>query len=433
MYTVPYSRTHIEFLVPDDMEVTVLSSRDMDPIPDPQQAISEALANPLGSPRLSELAKRGDKVCLVFTDVTRACPDYLLVPPMLRELAEAGVRDEDITLLCGIGLHRPSTQEERIEKLGPEVVARYRIIDSAPRDPAQLVDLGVTPSGVPLSVNRTAYESDLLLATGIVEPHQYAGYSGGRKTIAVGGAGERMIEYTHGPHMIDHPGTRLGQLERNPFHEAITEAAHRAGLRFILNVVMDDNKNIIAVKAGAPEATHNALVAVAKQLFEVAADRQFDVAIAGVGYPKDSNLYQASRAASYLFFAPTPVVRHGGYFVIPARAEEGAGEGVGEQRYYTAMRDAVDMQSILDDARTNGYKPGGQRAFVMAKVQESCHIIIVGAECPEIVRDLHMIPAATMEEAFEIVQDDLGTALQVAIVPHALLTLPIVELSSSQP
>jgi len=426
MYTVPYSRTQLEFAVPGSMEVAVLTSREMEPVRDPAQASAAALANPIDSPRLGELAKRGDKVCLVFTDVTRACPDYLLVPPMLRELEQAGVRDEDITLLCGIGLHRPSTREERIEKLGLAVVERYQIIDSAPREPKELVDLGVTPSGVPLSVNRTAYEADLLIATGIVEPHQYAGYSGGRKTIAVGGAGERMIEYTHGPHMIDHPGTRLGRLDQNPFHEAITEAAQRAGLRFILNVVMDDNKNIITVKAGAPEATHDALVAVAKQLFEVDVDRQFDVAVAGVGYPKDSNLYQASRAASYLFFAPTPVVRHGGYFVIPARAEEGAGEGVGEQRYYTAMRDAPDMQSILDDARTNGYKPGGQRAFVMAKVQESCKIIIVGAECPGIVRDLHMIPVATMEEAFELIQANLGDRLQVAIVPHALLTLPIV-------
>ena len=428
MYTVPYSRETLEFEVPDDMEATVLKSKVMQPVDDPHQATSDALASPIDSPALSKLVKPGDKVCLVFTDVTRACPDYLLVPPILHELETAGVRDEDITLLCGIGLHRPSTPEERIEKLGQAVVDRYRIIDSAPCDPEQLVDLGTTPSGVPLSVNRTAYEADLLIATGIVEPHQYAGYSGGRKTIAVGGAGERMIEYTHGPDMIDHPGTRLGKLEGNPFHEAITEAAKRAGLRFILNVVMDDDKNIIAVKAGEPEATHNALVVIAKQLFEVPISHQYDVAVAGVGYPKDANLYQASRAASYLFFAPTPVVRTGGYIIIPARAEEGAGEGVGEQRYYEAMRDAPDMQSILDDARTHGYKPGGQRAFVMAKVQEACDIIIVGSECPDIVRDLHAIPATTMEEAFAIVQEDLGRELQVAIVPHALLTLPIIEI-----
>ena len=194
MYSVPYSRGTMEFDVPAGMRVTVLKSKPMPPVADPVAAIAEALARPVNSPRLAQMAKAGDRVCIVFTDSTRACPDHLLVPAVLKELEAAGVKDQDITLLCGIGLHRPSTLEERIEKLGQAVVDRYHIIDSAPRDAAQLVDLGTTPSGVPLSVNRTAYESDLLIATGIVEPHQYGGYSGGRKTIAVGGAGERMIE-----------------------------------------------------------------------------------------------------------------------------------------------------------------------------------------------------------------------------------------------
>ena len=427
MYSVPYSRGTIEFDVPAGMRVTVLKSKPMPPVADPVAAIAEALARPVNSPRLSQMAKAGDRVCIVFTDSTRACPDHLLVPAVLKELEAAGVKDQDITLLCGIGLHRPSTLEERIEKLGQAVVDRYHIIDSAPRDAAQLVDLGTTPSGVPLSVNRTAYESDLLIATGIVEPHQYGGYSGGRKTIAVGGAGERMIEYTHGPHMIDHPGTRLGRLEGNPFHEAVTEAAKRAGLRFILNVVQDDDRQILAVRAGAPEAAFEELVAIAKQVFEVPIPHPYDVAVAGVGYPKDTNLYQASRAASYLFFAPTPVVRPGGYIIIPARAEEGAGAGVGEQRYYEAMHNALDMPSILDDARAHGYKPGAQRAFVMAKVQESVKVIVVGSEYPDVVRDLKMIPAATFSDAFDIVQKDLGQNLDVVIVPHALLTLPVVQ------
>jgi lactate racemase len=417
----------MDFDVPAGMRVTVLKSKPMPPVADPAAAIAEALAKPVNSPRLSQMAKAGDKICIVFTDSTRACPDHLLVPAVLKELESAGVKDQDITLLCGIGLHRPSTLEERIEKLGQAVVDRYRIIDSAPRDPAKLVDLGTTPSGVPLSVNRTAYESDLLIATGIVEPHQYGGYSGGRKTIAVGGAGERMIEYTHGPHMIDHPGTRLGRLEGNPFHEAVTEAAKRAGLRFILNVVQDDDRRILAVRAGAPEAAFEELVAIAKQVFEVPIPHPYDVAVAGVGHPKDTNFYQASRAASYLFFAPTSVVRAGGYIIIPARAEEGAGSGVGEQRYYEAMHNALDMQSILDDARAHGYKPGAQRAFVMAKVQESVKVIVVGSEYPDIARDLKMIPVATFSDAFDIIQKDLGQKLDVVIVPHALLTLPVVQ------
>jgi len=427
MYTVPYSKETLSFELPKGMRGTLVESKRVPPIEDVEKAVADALANPVNSPRLRELAQPGDTVCIVFTDITRASPDYLLVPPLLAELEAAGVRDEAITLLCGIGMHRPSTPEEKVAKLGQAVVDRYRVVDHEPQNPEALVDLGVTESGIPLSVNKIAYEADLLIATGIVEPHQYAGYSGGRKTLAVGAAGEKMIAYTHGPQMVDHPGTRLGRVEGNPFHEAITEAARRAELRFIVNVVLDDEKRMVAVQAGEPETAFMELVAFAKSIYEVPISHQYDVAVGGVGFPKDANLYQTSRAASYLFFAPTPVVKPGGIFILPARCEEGAGDGVGEQRFLQKMKSATDMPSLLAELRRTGYPPGAQRAFVMAKVLEQTGVMIVGSKTPEVVRDAKMIPAADMDEAFRIAADKLGPNLDVLIVPHALLTLPVVS------
>ena len=426
LYTIPYGEGQITFDLPPGMRGTVVESKKVPPIADVEAAIAEALAKPVNSPPLRELARPGDTACIVFTDITRASPDHLLVPALLAELAAAGVRDEDITLLCGIGMHRPSTPEEKAAKLGAEVVARYRVIDNEPQNPAALVDLGTTESGIPLSVHRAAYEADLLIATGIVEPHQYAGYSGGRKTVAVGAAGEAMIAYTHGPQMVDHPGTRLGRIEGNPFHEAVSEAARRAGLRFILNVVLDDEKRVVAVRAGEPEAAFLELVALARELYEVEVPQQYDVVIGGVGFPKDANLYQASRAASYLFFAPTPVVKPGGFLIIPARCEEGAGEGVGEQRFLEKMRDARDMPSLLEELRRTGYPPGAQRAFIMAKVLEEAQVVIVGSKHPDLVEACKMIPAETVDEALGIAAETLGPELDVLIVPHALLTLPVV-------
>jgi len=425
-YRIPYSKSYLEFELPAGMRGTVVASRAVEPLADVEGAIAAALAQPIGSPPLRELARPGQRVCIVFTDVTRASPDHLLVPALLRELEAAGVRDEDITLLCGIGMHRPSTPEEKVAKLGRAVVERYRVIDNEPQNPAALVDLGVTPNGVPVSAHRAAVEADLLLATGIVEPHQYAGYSGGRKTLAVGAAGERLIAHTHGPAFVDHPGTRLGRIEGNPFHEAITEAARRAGLRFILNAVLDDDKRILKVAAGDTQAAFMELVAFARSVYEVPIPHQYDIAIGGVGFPKDANLYQASRAPSYLHFAPTPVVRRGGWYIIPARCQEGAGDGVGEQRFFAAMHDAPDVQFILDDARKNGYPPGQQRAFVMARVLEEARVVIVGSETPDVVRACKMIPAATMGEALALAARELGDELEVLIVPHALLTLPVV-------
>ena len=426
-YQVPYGKSSLEFSLPPGLTGTLVRSRPAEPVADADQAIAEALAAPTGSRPVPELIHPGQRACIVFTDITRSSPDHLLVPALLRELEAAGLRDQDITLLCGIGMHRPSTPAEKIAKLGAEIVSRYRVIDSEPQNPAALVDLGVTPGGVPVSVHRAAVETDLLMATGIVEPHQYAGYSGGRKTVAVGAAGEALIAYTHGPAFIDHPCARLGRIDDNPFHQAICEAARRANLRFILNVVLDDDKRILKVAAGEPQAAFEELVAFARSVYEVPIPHQYDVAIGGAGFPKDANLYQASRVPSYLFFAPTPVVREGGFFIIPAPCQEGAGEGVGEQRFLAALRDAPDVQSILDDAHRNGYPPGQQRAFVIAKVLEQARIVIVGSQTPQVVRDCKMIPADTMAEALQVAQSELGQKLDVLIVPHALLTLPVVS------
>lgn len=426
-YRVPYGKGMIDFALPSEMRATLANSKPVAPVANEQAAIVEALASPIGIPPLSQIVHPGSKVCIVFTDITRACPDHSLVPPLLLELKAGSVREEDITLLCGTGMHRPSTEGEKVAKLGSEIVSRYRVIDNDPQNPEQLVDLGPTSGGVPVTIHRAALEADLVIATGIVEPHQYAGYSGGPKTLAVGAAGEALITHTHGPAFVDHERTRLGRIELNPFHEAIAEAARRAKLAFILNVVCDAQGRILKVAAGHPDEAFRNLVAFARSVYEVPIMQKFDIAIGGAGYPKDSNLYQASRVPSYLFFAPTSVVRPGGYYIIPARCEEGPGNGIGEQRFFSALRDAPDIQSVLEDARRNGYPAGQQRAFVLAKVLEQSHVIIVASECPDAVAACKMIPAADMDEALRIASADIGPDCDVLIVPHALLTLPVIQ------
>ena len=399
----------------------------MAPLPAPGEAIEEALRSPLGSAPISELAKPGMKVVVVVTDATRACPDHLLVPPILNELNAAGVPDRDITIMVGIGMHRPATPSEMSEKLGAGVVARVRVVNPSPEDPSSLIDLGPVAHGVPCRVNRKVYEADLVVATGIVEPHQYAGYSGGRKTVAIGCSSAETIRYSHGPAMLDHPRVRLAQLDGNPFHEAITEIAERVGLSFVLNVVADEEHRLVAVGAGRADAVLGELVRVASPMYTVEIDGQFDIAVAGVGHPKDSNFYQASRAASYLQFAPEPVVRPGGVIIIPARAEEGVGQGAGEQAYFDAMREAASPADIIARARAGGYQAGGQRAYVMAQVLAGCTVIMVGSENPDIAEQLKFRHAASMDEALKMASRVVGDFGRVAVIPHALMTLPVVR------
>jgi nickel-dependent lactate racemase len=427
-YSVPYGRGEITFNLPEGFKEAVVVEHDpMPPLRDAEASIRSALKNPIGCPALQELAGPGDKVCIVVTDMTRPCPDHLLVPPLLEELNAAGVDDEDITFLVGVGMHRASTAEEKMAKLGAEVARSYQVLDSDPLDRRELADLGATSRGVPAVVNKKACQADLLIATGVVEPHLYAGYSGGRKTVAIGAAGERTIEVTHSPQMLDHPGTRLGKTEGNPFHQAVTEIARRAGLRFILNVVLDEEGKVVALGAGEPEVVFERLLEIASSFYEAGIPQQFDVVIGGVGYPKDINLYQTSRAPTYLFFAPQPVVKRGGTMIIPARCQEGVGQGLGERRFHEIMKWASDVTEILEDARRHGYPAGGQRAFVMAKVLQECEVIIVGSEHPQLVRETKMIPAADMGEALGLAEEKHGKGTNALIVPHALHTLPVVK------
>jgi nickel-dependent lactate racemase len=427
-YSVPYGKGEITFSLPERFgEAVMVEHEPMTPLKDVQASIRRALENPVGCAALRKLASPGDQVCIVVTDMTRPCPDHLLVPPLLAELGAAGVDDRDITFLIGVGMHRASTAEEKEAKLGVEIVGRYRVLDSDPLDGRRLVDLGTIEGGVPAVVNREACQATLLVATGIVEPHLYAGYSGGRKTVAIGAAGERTIEVTHGPEMLDHPGTRLGSIEGNPFHQAVTEIARKAGLGFILNAVLDEAGRVVALRAGEPEEAFRQLVEMARALYETEIPRQFDVVIGGVGYPKDINLYQTSRAATYLFFAPQSVVKRGGTMIIPASCPEGAGQGLGEQRFHEIMRRARDATEILEDARRRGYPAGGQRAFVLAKVLQDCDVVIVGSKYPQLVREIKMIPAETMGEALSFVEEKHGSEADILIVPQALHTLPMVR------
>src|SRR5207244_11641683 len=264
---------------------------------------------------------------MAVTALTRASPDGVPVPPLLGELNAGGIPDAQITVIGAIGLHRPTTDAEKRDKLGP-VVDRVRVVDSNGRDPAMWADLGtIPPYNVPGSTQKLIKEADLVVATGIVEPHQYAGYSGGRKTVAIGCAGEPVITATHGMRFLEDPGVRLAKIEGNPFHETVREIARRAGLRFCLNVVTDDRERVVAVAAGDPDAVLADLAAKAAALYTRPIARQYDIVIAGVGHPKDTNLYQASRAATYLRFAPHPVVCGGCGIVISAALVAGRREG----------------------------------------------------------------------------------------------------------
>ncbi|HYH11709.1 MAG TPA: nickel-dependent lactate racemase [Thermomicrobiales bacterium] len=425
---IPFGSSEITVSIPDRFTVFDLKPDQPTAHPDPAALARERVTQPIGSSRLAELARGATSVVIAVTDATRACPDHILLPPMLAELESAGLRADQVTIVVAVGTHRPSTEAEKRAKLGDAICDRYMVIDHDPYDPDQLVTVYEHDSRVPFRINRRAVEADILIATGIVEPHQYAGYSGGGKTIAIGCANEAVIEYTHGPALLDHPGTRLARIEGNPFQRAVREVARRAGLDFVANVVKNTDGGVVDIRYGAPEAVHDSLAALASTFMTAPLPHQVDVAIAGVPAPKDANLYQSSRAASYLQFAPVPVVRPGGTIIVPSACPEGIGEGTGEQRFGVAMRHPGGANAILEEARRNGIRAGAQRAYVMAQVLQSVDVVVARAIDPGAISGLGFGTSPTVEAALDHVLDASPGKehLSLLVAPYALQVLPIV-------
>jgi nickel-dependent lactate racemase len=230
MYRIAYGKQGLTFELPEGIKVCQAALSPSPAISDIAYDLKESIQSPLSSPPLRELARPGDKVCLAITDASRPCPNKLLLPPILDELKYAGIPDADINIIIATGLHRPSTRAEKEAMLGTETLRRYRVVDHVATDMAQLEVIGQTEDGVPIVINKLAYEADLLLATGVVELHQYAGYSGGGKTVAIGLAGEETIRYTHSLAMLKKRGVSVGNVFRNPFRQAVEEIAGRVDL-----------------------------------------------------------------------------------------------------------------------------------------------------------------------------------------------------------
>ncbi|WP_049970111.1 lactate racemase domain-containing protein [Haladaptatus cibarius] len=392
-----------------DCDVTVLEPPGGSAI-DPREAAEEAVETPHG-PLLSEIVSPDETVAIVVTDVTRATPDDILLDVLLSELKEAGVPRNQITVVIGLGLHRPMSDEEIADALGEHAdLAENHDADS-------VVEVGRVESGddeIPIELNPTVADADRVLSTGMVEPHQYAGFSGGAKTVAIGAGGESLIRYTHGPEMLAHDGVRLGRIEDNPFRETLNSAGDVIGVDFCLNVTHGPS-GILGASAGHHRDVVFNLAETAKEVLSVQVEEQFDAVVAGVPDTKATNLYQASRAATYVVLGDRNPLRSGGRVVVPAELPEGAGEGRGERRFYDRLADAEDAGSLYEAMRA-GYEPGAQRAFVVARALRDHDVYVTGSEHPEIVEDCLMY-------ARESILDAVEPGSEVLVVPNALETL----------
>ena len=404
MVEVPLGEGTVSVELPDSA-VTVAEPAGGEAI-DVPAAAQRAVANPEG-PRLAERVGPGDDVAVVVTDVTRATPDDLLLDALLAELERGGVDRSSVRVVLGLGLHRPMTDAETREALGEHADLAEN------HDPERTVETG-TVEGCPVEIYEPVATADTVVSTGMVEPHQYAGFSGGAKTVVIGAGGESQIRYTHGPEMLAREGVRLGRVEDNPFREFVDRAGDLVGVDFCLNVTHGP-AGMLGVSAGDPRAVVTDLAGTAQDALAVEVEQGYDAVVAGVGAPKDVNLYQTTRGATYVALGAHNPLRAGGRLVTPAGLTEGAGEGTGEQRFYEWLS-AADSADALYEEMSEGYEPGSQRAFVVAQVLRDHDLWITDSEAPGVVEDCLLSAADSVEATVEPGSD-------VLVVPDALNTL----------
>ncbi len=366
---LPYGHLGLDVELPENTDV--ITSRFVPGLPDESAAILEALRSPIASAPLRTKVKAGDKVVIVHSDITRATPNERLLPVILQELEAAGIARQDIVLLNGLGTHRPQTEAELRTMLGDRVVDNYRCEQHDGHDDARLISIGTTSFGHSVRVNRLLIESDVRILTGFIEPHFFAGFSGGPKAVLPALAGADSVLTNHSYQMIGNPNATWGVTDGNPIWEEMREVALRINPTFLVNVTMNAAKQITGVFAGDLLAAHKAGCEFVRATAMVAIQEPYDIAITtNGGYPLDQNLYQAIKGIS----AASRVIRDGGAIIMCAACQDGLPNHSG---YARLMAEAGSLRKVLEMvSRPDFSAPDQWSAQIQSMIQLNADVYV---------------------------------------------------------
>lgn len=376
-----------------------------------EQLVEAALASPVASPSLSTLAVGKRNAVIIISDHTRPVPSRVILPPMLRELRR-GNPEMDITLLVATGCHRWTSEQELRQKLGDEIFSREKILIHD-CDSEDMVTLGTLPSGIPLRINGVATRTDLLVSEGFVEPHFFAGFSGGRKSVLPGICARETVMANHCAAFIDSPYARNGNLSQNPIHEDMAAAAKMAGLAFIVNVVLDDKKQVVAAAAGNPEQAHARLCGQVARMCGIKPAQKADVVItSNGGAPLDQNIYQVVKSLSTAAAAVKPV----GTIIVCAECVDGTG---GEQ-FFQAMRDCASPGDLLAQIRqvapADTVPDQWQYQILCRILQQNRVIFVTRPELEETINAMKMVYSPSLEQAIRMA----GSEGHILVIPDGV-------------
>jgi len=417
---LPYDKKRISVEIDDQNFVGSLVSRveSYQPGKSPEELVEASLDHAIGSPKLEELVKGKKNIVIISSDHTRPVPSQIITPILLRRIRSAQP-DANIKILVATGFHRPSTKQELIDKYGQEIVDHEQIVMHVSTDDAAMVKIGTLPSGGECIVNRVAAEADLLLAQGFIEPHLFAGFSGGRKSVLPGIASYHTILANHCAEFINSPNTRPGILQDNPIHKDMLYAAKTAGLRFIVNVILNGEREIIASFSGGLEEAHaegckflTSLASVSKVPCDI-------TVVTNGGYPLDQNIYQAVKGLT----SAEATNKAGGVIIMIA----GLADGTGGKGFYDNLAQCKTAQEFLDRVSHVDRRhtvPDQWESQVLARILSGHHVIMVSDLIkPEIVTAMHMEHANSFDEALRRAHELQGRDAKIAVIPDGLAVI----------
>jgi nickel-dependent lactate racemase len=416
---IPYARRQLELQLAESRVNAVLQSqghrRPLERTPD--DVVGEALQSPIAAPRLAQLVRKVRKVLVITSDHTRPVPSRTTLPLLLRELRE-GNPEVTVKIIIATGMHRPTSPAEMLDKFGPELLAREEFINHDSRDRQAMVFKGIMPSGGELWLNSLVDWADLIVSEGFIEPHFFAGFSGGRKSILPGIAAEKTVLANHCSRFIADPHARTGILENNPIHRDMLFAAKAAGLQFILNVVIDQDKQIMAAFAGDPVTAHQSGCKFVAEAAQASASPAEIVITSNGGYPLDQNIYQAVKGMT----AAEACVKPGGVIIMAAACNDGHG-GEGFCRWF-AGRTPEDVAAAIAGIDQTKTLPDQWQAQILARVLQKARVIMVSDQCdPELFAAFHMHHAGSLKQALQMAERWVGPDAGITVIPDGVAVI----------
>ena len=397
---------------------TVIEPSHTPGLADEKGTLIRALEQPVAARPLRDLVSARSKVCILFTDITRATPNDRIIPWLLEHLAGVVPR-ENITLLNQLGTHRPNTPAELEKMLTREVVANYRVLNHEPENEDALVQVGVMRDGTPALLNQHALAADLRIVTGFIEPHFFAGFSGGIKGIMPGVAGLRSVMSNHGFRNIGDPNSTFGINDGNPLWEELRDIALKAGPSFVLNVTLNEEREITGVFAGDILKAHKAGTEFVRNSAMQRVEAPFDVVVTtNSGYPLDLNLYQGVKGMS----AGARIIKPGGTLILAAECREGVPENSPLDKLLRSVSSAEDLLKLL--AQPGFVRAEQWQAQIQAIIQRRARVLVHSTIPDEVIRTAHLQPCHDIAAEVTSALKDAGPGARVAVLPQGPLTIP---------